>query len=138
MSLTDSPAIAARSLLLACQDPQVVAATHPAEIRQALLTLLPAIDRLMLGICASNWAEGILALEGYSHALNLSLLLPTPELSGAIYIKFNPNSPSCYASAYEGSERGVLVAAQSDDLTKLNEMFGHLPIDLFAEVDVVR
>jgi hypothetical protein len=138
MSLTDSQAIAARSLLLACQDPQVVATKNPADIRQALLTLLPEIDRLMLGICANSWTEGILALTQYSRALNLPLLLPTPELSGAIYIKFNPSSPSCYASAYEGSERGVLVAAQSDDLTKLNEMFGHLPIDLFTTVDVVK
>jgi Domain of unknown function (DUF1824) len=133
--LTDARSIAARALLLACQSPQVAATTNPAEIRQALLTLLPEIDRLMLGICADDWEQGIQALQQYSQALNLPLLLPTPALSGAIYIKFNPSSPSCYASAYLGSDRGVLVAAQSDDLTKLNEMFGHLPLDLFAEVE---
>ncbi len=132
IDVTDSQAIIARSLLLACQDPQVLATTNPSEIREALLRLLPKIDRVMLGICANNWAEGIPALQQYSHALNLPILLPTPELSGAIYIKFNPNSPSCYASAYLGSERGVLVAAQSDNLDNLNEMFGHLPLDLFA------
>jgi Domain of unknown function (DUF1824) len=132
MSLTDSRSIAARSLLLACQDPQVAAAKNLTEIRQALLRLLPTIDRLMLGICADDWEQGIQSLQQYSQALNLPLLLPTPALSGAIYIKFNPSSPSCYASTYLGSDRGVLVAAQSDDLTKLNEMFGHLPLDLFA------
>jgi hypothetical protein len=132
MSLTDSRSIAARSLLLACQSPQVAATTDPAEIRQALLMLLPEIDRLMLGICADDWDRGIQALQQYSQALNLPWLLPTPALSGAIYIKFNPSSPSCYASAYLGSDRGVLVAAQSDELDGLNEMFGHLPLDLFS------
>ncbi len=88
----------------------------------------------MLGICANSWAEGILALTQYSQALNLPLLLPTPELTGAVYIKFNPQLPICYASAYDGIERGVLIAAQSDDLTKLNDMFGHLPLDLFANL----
>jgi Domain of unknown function (DUF1824) len=130
--LTDSQTIAARSLLGSYRDPQIAAATNPTELRQALLVILPKIDRVMLGICAANWTEGILALQQYSHALNLQLLLPTPELSGAIYIKFNPSSPSCYASAYLGSDRGVLVAAQSDDLAGLNDMFGHLPLDLFA------
>ncbi len=134
IDLTDSHTIAARSLLRSCQDPQVTAATNPADIRQALLTLLPKIDRVMLGICADNWSESLLALQQYSQALDLPLLLPTPELSGAVYIKFNPSSPSCYASAYFGRDRGVLVAAQSDDLTELNDMFGHLPLDLFAQV----
>lgn len=87
----------------------------------------------MLGICADDWEQGIQALQQYSQALKLPLLLPTPASIGAIYIKFNPSSHSCYASTYLGSDRGVLVAAQSDDLTKLNEMFGYLPLDLFAE-----
>ena len=91
------------------------------------------IDQLMLGICANSWAEGILTLEQYSQALGLPILLPTPALTGAIYIKFNPQLPKCYASTYQGIDRGVLVAAQSEDPTKLNEMFGHLPLDLFAD-----
>jgi hypothetical protein len=130
--MTDSRSTAARALLLACQSPQA-AATNPAEIRQALLTLLPEIDRVMLGICADDWEQGIRSLTQYARALDLPLLLPTPALSGAIYIKFNPSSPTCYASAYLGTERGVLVAAQSDYLDRLNDMFGHLPLDLFAE-----
>jgi hypothetical protein len=130
--MSDSKSLAARSLLLACQTPQV-ATIKPAEIRQALLTLLPEIDRVMLGICADDWEQGIQALTQYAGALNLPLLLPTPALSGAIYIKFNPSSPTCYASAYLGTDRGVLIAAQSDYTDRLNEMFGHLPLDLFAE-----
>jgi Domain of unknown function (DUF1824) len=126
INLIEPKLVAARSLLLGYET------STPAEIRQALLTLLPAIEQIMLGICASSWAEGILALEQYCQALNLPVLLPTPELTGSIYIKFNPRLPNCYASVYDGTERGVLVAAQSADLTGLNEMFGHLPLDLFS------
>jgi Domain of unknown function (DUF1824) len=123
---------AARSRLIRYQDPTKELPT-PAETRAAILTLLPAIDRIMLGICAGSWAEGILALQQYSRALNLPKLLPTPELAGSVYIKYNPTLSNCYASVYQGLDRGVLIAAQSDDLTRLNEMFGHLPLDLFAE-----
>jgi Domain of unknown function (DUF1824) len=130
--LKEPQIVAARSLLIRYQDPTKVLPT-PAETRAALLTLLPAIDRIMLGICARSWAEGILALQQYCHALNLPKLLPTPELAGVIYIKYNPTLSNCYASVYQGLDRGVLIAAQSDDLTRLNEMFGHLPLDLFAE-----
>jgi Domain of unknown function (DUF1824) len=122
---------AARSLLIRYRDPIKELPTL-VETRQALLALLPAIDRIMLGICARSWAEGIVALQQYCHALNLPELLPTPELAGVIYIKYNPTLSNCYASIYQGLDRGVLIAAQSDDLTRLNEMFGHLPLDLFA------
>ena len=125
--LTDSQIVEARSILTDSNN------STAAEIRQAFLILLPSIDHIMLGICASSWTDGILALEQYSRAFDLPILLPTPELTGAIYIKYNPRLPNCYASAYNGTERGVLVAAQSEDLTKLNEMFGHLPLDLFAD-----
>jgi hypothetical protein len=131
IDLTDPQIIAARSLLVGYEKSTIT--PTPAATRQALLTLLPAIDYLMLGICASSWAEGMLALEQYSQALDLPLILPTPELTGAVYIKFNPRLPNCYASAYQETYRGVLIAAQSEDLTKLNEMFGHLPLDLFSD-----
>jgi hypothetical protein len=132
IDLSKPQLIAARALLVGYQHPTVVARANPEEIRQALLTLLPSIDYVMLGICADNWAEGILALTQYCQALDLPLLLPTPALTGAIYIKFNPRLPKCYASAYLGIDRGVLIAAQSDDPNGLNDMFGHLPLDLFA------
>jgi hypothetical protein len=131
INLKEPQIVTARSLLIRYQDPAQVLPT-PVEIRSAILTLLPAIDRIMLGICAESWAEGILALTQYSHALNLPELLPTPELAGVIYIKYNPTLSNCYASGYQGLDRGVLIAAQSDDMTRLNEMFGHLPLDLFA------
>jgi Domain of unknown function (DUF1824) len=132
IDLKEPQIVAARSRLIQDRDLTKVL-PNPAETRAALLALLPAIDRIMLGICAESWAEGILALQQYSHALNLPKLLPTPELAGVIYIKYNPTLSNCYASTYQGLDRGVLIAAQSDDLTRLNEMFGHLPLDLFAE-----
>jgi Domain of unknown function (DUF1824) len=132
IDLKEPQIVAARSLLIQYQDPTKVL-PNSADTHTALLALLPAIDRIMLGICAPSWAEGILALQQYSHALNLPELLPTPELAGVIYIKYNPTLSNCYASVYQGLDRGVLIAAQSDDLTRLNEMFGHLPLDLFAE-----
>jgi hypothetical protein len=131
INLTDSQIIAARSILIGYENSTPV--PDRSTTRAAILTLLPAINYLMLGICASSWTEGILALKQYSQALNLTELLPTPELTGAVYIKFNPRLPNCYASAYHGIDRGVLIAAQSEDLTKLNEMFGHLPLDLFSD-----
>jgi Domain of unknown function (DUF1824) len=132
IDLKEPKIVAARSLLIQYQDPTKVL-PNSADTRAALLALLPAIDRIMLGICARSWAEGILALKQYSHALNLPELLPTTELAGVIYIKYNPTLSNCYASVYQGLDRGVLIAAQSDDLTRLNEMFGHLPLELFAE-----
>ncbi len=132
IDLKEPQIVAARSRLIRYQDPNQVLPT-PTETRAALLALLPVIDRIMLGICARNWAEGVLALQQYCHALNLPELLPKPELAGVIYIKYNPTLSNCYASVYQGLDRGVLIAAQSDDLTRLNDMFGHLPLDLFAE-----
>ncbi|HEY9658957.1 MAG TPA: DUF1824 family protein [Allocoleopsis sp.] len=45
-------------------------------------------------------------------------------------MKFNPNASSCYADSYTGEHRGVLVSCQSAD-DGINEMYGHLPLDLF-------
>ncbi len=136
IDLTDPQIIAARSLLVEYEK----STTLPSKetTRQALMTLLPAIDCMMLGICASSWAEGILALEQYTQALDLPLLLPTPELTGAVYIKFNPQRSNCYASIYHGLDQGVLIAAQSEDLSKLNAMFGHLPLDLFSDLTATQ
>ncbi len=133
IDLTNPQIVAARSLLTGYQNPATASATY-AEIRAALLILLPSIEHIMLGICASNWAEGILALKEYSQAFDLPILVPVSELTGVIYIKYNPKIPICYASAYEGTERGVLIAAQSEDPSKLNDMFGHLPLNLFSDL----
>lgn len=115
-----------------CLTPQDVAVDR-ALLRQALLLTAEASDYQILGICADTLAEGIQALESYAAALNYTPDPNLPAIEEAVYIKFNPNSGLCYASPYSGNHRGVLVSCQSADETGLNEMFGHLPLNLFAE-----
>jgi hypothetical protein len=101
------------------------------SIRRALLVAASQSDYQMLGVCADTLEQGLRALEGYAKALSYSPNLNLEPVEGAVYIKFNPNSAKCYASPYDGEHRGVLVSCQSADNTDLNEMYGHLPLDLF-------
>lgn len=89
-------------------------------------------DYQILGICADTLDQGATALQQYAEALEYNLEPNFQSLDGAVYIKFNPRSGLCYASPYEGSYRGVLVSCQSAYESKLNEMYGYLPLDLFA------
>lgn len=114
-----------------CLAPQD-AAINRALLRQALLLAAEASDYQILGICADTLAEATQALESYAAALKYAPELNLPTIEGAVYIKFNPNSGLCYASPYSGHHRGVLVSCQSAD-AGVNEMFGHLPLDLFQE-----
>jgi Domain of unknown function (DUF1824) len=111
------------------------------KVRQALLQVASESDYQMLGVCADTLAQGMRALAGYGRALgyspNLSLETVEGAGEGAVYIKFNPNSAQdsgqCYASPYDGEHRGVLISCQSAEETDVNEMYGHLPLDLFDE-----
>jgi hypothetical protein len=38
----------------------------------------------------------------------------------------------CYLDSYAGHHRGVLVSCQSYQEGGVNEMYGHLPLDLFV------
>lgn len=49
-----------------------------------------------------------------------------PAIPGPVYIKYNSASGLCYASGYEGRDRGVLVQLGQQQL-------GHLPLGLFDE-----
>jgi hypothetical protein len=100
-------------------------------IQQALLLAASQSDYQMLGVCADTLEQGIRALEGYAKALGYSPNLDLEPIEGSVYIKFNPNSDKCYVSPYDGEHRGVLVSCQSADDADLNEMYGHLPLDLF-------
>lgn len=101
------------------------------SLQQALLLAASQSDYQMLGVCADTLEQGIRALEGYAKALSYSPNLDLEPVEGSVYIKFNPNSAKSYASPYDGEHRGVLVSCQSADDTDLNEMYGHLPLDLF-------
>jgi hypothetical protein len=103
------------------------------KVRQALLQVASESDYQMLGVCADTLAQGIRALAAYGQALGYAPNLKLEPVEGAVYIKFNPNSAQCYASPYEGEHRGVLVSCQSTEETDVNEMYGHLPLDLFDD-----
>lgn len=106
-----------------------------ALLQEALRQVAQASDYQILGICADTLAQGQQVLAAYAQVLGYAPNLQIPEtnvLEGAVYIKFNPLTGLCYANRYEGSYRGVLVSCQSADASDVNEMFGHLPLDLFG------
>ncbi|MBC1240259.1 DUF1824 family protein [Nostoc sp. 2RC] len=107
----------------------------PAEkesIRNALILMANLADYEILGICADTAEEGILAMKTYSLAFGYEppSNLPTPE--GPVYIKLNGKNGLCYLDSYAGHHRGVLVSCQSFNEGGINEMYGHLPLDLFV------
>jgi Domain of unknown function (DUF1824) len=102
------------------------------SIRQALLQVASQSDYQMLGVCADTLEQGIRALAGYAEALGYRPNLGLEAIEGAVYIKFNPTSAQCYATSYDGEHRGVLVSCQSAEEEDINEMYGHLPLDLFT------
>lgn len=102
-----------------------------AQIRQALLVLAEHSDYQILGICADTVAQGLSALKSYAQALGYEPNLELEPVEGSVYIKFNPKSGLCYLDSYTGTHRGVLVSCQSAYEGRINEMYGHLPLDLF-------
>lgn len=104
-----------------------------AQLQQALLLVASQSDYQMLGICADSLKTGQAALETYTQALGYSFDSELTPIEGAVYIKFNPKAGSCYVSSYEGEHRGVLVSCQSANETGHNEMYGHLPLNLFLD-----
>ncbi|MGG6297106.1 DUF1824 family protein [Leptolyngbya sp. AN02str] len=106
------------------------------DLRSAVRTVAHHSDYQILGICAESLSLGVQALLAYAAALGYS---PSPahlpELDGPVYLKFNPKSGLLYGDRYVGPHRGVLVSCQSAYADGLNEMYGHLPLDLFAQED---
>ena len=134
-----------------CVTPKAIASEiERQQVQQALLQVAKSSDYQILGICAATAEQGYQALKSYATALGYQTSgvatvraatgdrvtgdaaePQTEAIAGAVYLKFNPNLESCYLAPYEGSHRGVLVACQSADESGLNEMYGHLPADLF-------
>ncbi|HHP7246164.1 MAG TPA: DUF1824 family protein [Elainellaceae cyanobacterium] len=108
-----------------------VSDSDKALIRRALRQVIPQSDHQILGICADDLQQGCAALQSYAEALGYSVNADLKPIDGSVYIKFNPKSGLLYADVYTGEHRGVLVSCQSDDDSGLNDMFGHLPLDLF-------
>ncbi|MDG2614648.1 DUF1824 family protein [Thermoleptolyngbya sichuanensis A183] len=137
--MTDSKAIAltcdqAHRLLkqFDCQTAaSVQSAEEKASLREALRLVAQHSDYQMLGVCASSQAEGWAALEQYAIALGYAPQPPAVSLEGPVYLKFNPKSSLCYVDTYPGEHRGVLVSCQSADPDDINDLYGHLPLDLW-------
>ncbi|HEY9670684.1 MAG TPA: DUF1824 family protein [Waterburya sp.] len=105
--------------------------SEKASIRQALLLLAEHSDFQILGICADTATQGLLALKHYAQALGYQPPLGLEPIDGSIYIKFNPKNGISYLDSYTGTHRGVLVSFQSAYEDGVNDMYGHLPLDLF-------
>lgn len=101
------------------------------QIRQALLLVAENSDYQILGICADTTAQGLSALKTYAEALGYQPNLNLTPIEDSVYIKFNGNTGLCYIDSYMGEHRGVLVSCQSSFTGGINEMYGHLPLDLF-------
>ncbi|MBW4627726.1 MAG: DUF1824 family protein [Brasilonema octagenarum HA4186-MV1] len=99
---------------------------------QALVLLAKISDYQILGICAETSEEGILAMKTYSYAFGYEPPSNLPEIEGPVYIKLNGKNGICHLDSYSGHHRGVLVSCQSYSQSGINEMYGHLPLDLFV------
>ncbi|QOV21249.1 DUF1824 family protein [Anabaenopsis elenkinii] len=106
--------------------------SEAALVRRALILVTSISDYQILGICADTAEDGILAMTTYSYAFGYEAPsnLPTPE--GPVYIKLNGKNGLCYLDSYAGHHRGVLISCQSYHEGGINELYGHLPLDLFA------
>jgi len=105
--------------------------SEQALVREALLLVSEHTDYIILGICAETANQGLSALKTYTEALGYEASLDLTPINDPVYIKFNANTGLCYIDSYTGNHRGVLVSCQSSDEELINEMYGHLPIDLF-------
>ena len=110
----------------------VVKPSEKVLIRQALLMITSLSDYQILGICADTEEEGMLATKTYSQALGYEVPSNLPPIEGPVYIKLNGKNGLCYLDSYSGHHRGVLVSCQSYDEGGINQMYGHLPLDLFV------
>lgn len=110
----------------------VVKPSEKVLIRQGLLLLTSLSDYQILGICADTEEEGMLATKTYSQALGYEVPSNLPSIEGPVYIKLNGKNGLCYLDSYAGHHRGVLVSCQSYNEGGINEMYGHLPLDLFV------
>jgi Domain of unknown function (DUF1824) len=110
----------------------VLDSSEKSLVCHALILLTKLSDYQILGICADTAEEGLLAMKTYSHALGYEAPSDLPLVEGPVYIKLNGKNGLCYLDSYLGHHRGVLVSCQSYEEGGINEMYGHLPLDLFV------
>jgi hypothetical protein len=132
VSMTTAQAQAVLAPFNCLDTKQIETLEEKAAVRQAVLQLASVTETHMFGILCGDWDGAIAALNSYAAAFGYEPpAVANPGNDDAIYIKFNPRSGLCYASPYPEQHRGVLIAFQSDFEDGINEMCGHLPLDLF-------
>ncbi len=110
----------------------ILKSSEKVSISRALILLTRLSDYQILGICADTAEEGLQAMKTYCQALGYEAPQNLPIIEGPVYIKLNGKNGLCYIDSYLGHHRGVLVSCQSYNPEGLNEMYGHLPLDLFV------
>jgi Domain of unknown function (DUF1824) len=130
-SMTTAQAQAILAPFSCLETKKIESSAEKAAVRQAVLHLASRTDTHMFGILAADWDGAIAALHSYAKAFGYEPPAVVNPCNDAVYIKFNPRAGLCYASPYSDGHRGVLIAFQSDLADGINEMCGHLPLDLF-------
>ncbi len=102
------------------------------QLQEALRFAVDNSDHQLFGVCADNFEIAIASLINYTTVLDCAPPTPLEPIAGVVYIKHNPHANVCYASEYEGRDRGVLISCQSADPTGINDTYGYFPLDLFA------
>jgi len=125
--------------LFSCTETQSVdSEAEKAQLREALLLIVNLSDYQNLGICADNPAQAFDALASYLQAFGYKIpgdRADIPTHQNPVYLKFNSQKMFYYLDDYRGKYRGVLVSCQSSESDELNGTYGHLPLDLFAQMD---
>lgn len=135
--LTVAAALKLLKLFSCTETKSVDSEAEKTRLREALLLIVNLSDSQNLGICADNPAQALDALASYLQALGYQIppAEEIPSHSNPVYLKFNSQKMSYYLDDYTGKYRGVLVSCQSEDSEELNGTYGHLPLDLFAQMD---
>ena len=94
-------------------------------------------SRVMMGICAPDADEGLVALKAWTadldlpkgklHGLDVDGVRQEPP-SGPVFIKYNSDSGDAFLSGYGGDYRGVLFTPELGD--GAFRQYGYLPLDL--------
>lgn len=116
------------------QPKQIHSDIEAQQVRAAVLCLAQESDYQILGVLADTFDQGWQALISYTEALGAALPEPLQSITGPVYFKYNFESGRCHVERYNGEDRGVLVSYHSDIDGQPNDMYGHLPWDLFMPV----
>ena len=103
------------------------------QLRNSLLLVTSLSDSQNLGICASDFQQGFVALTSYLEAFGYQSNLQQEKISQStepVYLKFSTQKMSYYSKQYTGEYRGVLVSIQSED-DVIAGTYGHFPLNLF-------